>query len=296
VPDPVLVGVALDGHDAAPVGLGKTLARLTTRRLALLHAYPYEPLALPAQEYEETLRTEATEGLERIAASLREELDVTVLTAPRVSVARALQEAAEAMNAVALVVGSSRRGRLGLVLPGSVGERLLGGAPCPVGITPNDGEPVDEGFEPIGVAFDDRAESREALEVAIELARAAGAKLTTYTVFEPVDTAPALVTPGWVVPEVYVDDRHAQAEAGVRAARDRVPDDLLAGAELLMGDPADLLGEVTAELDLMVCGSRGYGPLRAVLLGSVSGRLARTAECPLLITPRGHGGKLVASR
>jgi hypothetical protein len=36
-----------------------------------------------------------------------------------------------------------------------------------------------------------------------------------------------------------------------------------------------------------VIGSRGYGPAPAVLLGGVGGRLARTAECPLLIVPNG---------
>ena len=34
-------------------------------------------------------------------------------------------------------------------------------------------------------------------------------------------------------------------------------------------------------------GSRGYGPLRAVLLGSVSGRLVREAACPVIVVPRG---------
>jgi hypothetical protein len=32
--------------------------------------------------------------------------------------------------------------------------------------------------------------------------------------------------------------------------------------------------------------TRGYGPLRTVLLGGVSGRLAHTAACPLLVIPR----------
>jgi nucleotide-binding universal stress UspA family protein len=38
--------------------------------------------------------------------------------------------------------------------------------------------------------------------------------------------------------------------------------------------------------DLLVVGSRGYGPLGAVLLGSTSIPLARAARCPLLVTPR----------
>ena len=38
---------------------------------------------------------------------------------------------------------------------------------------------------------------------------------------------------------------------------------------------------------LLVVGSRGYGPLRRVLLGSVSTELVRSAPCPLIVTPRG---------
>ena len=63
---------------------------------------------------------------------------------------------------------------------------------------------------------------------------------------------------------------------------------------LLTGDAARVLAEASAELGLLICGSRGYGPLRAVLLGSVSAKLTRSAACPLLITPRGHGEDLAA--
>lgn len=40
---------------------------------------------------------------------------------------------------------------------------------------------------------------------------------------------------------------------------------------------------------MLVAGSRGYGPLGAVLLGGTTHELLRSAECPLLITPRGRG-------
>jgi nucleotide-binding universal stress UspA family protein len=47
-------------------------------------------------------------------------------------------------------------------------------------------------------------------------------------------------------------------------------------------------GDRTFEhLDLLVCGSRGYGPLRAVLLGGVSRRVAAEAHCPVIVLPRG---------
>ena len=40
------------------------------------------------------------------------------------------------------------------------------------------------------------------------------------------------------------------------------------------------------DADLLVCGSRAYGPLRLVLLGGVSSRLLHRAALPLLVVPR----------
>jgi nucleotide-binding universal stress UspA family protein len=59
-------------------------------------------------------------------------------------------------------------------------------------------------------------------------------------------------------------------------------------------DPADVLIRVSENLDLLVCGSRGYGPLRAVLLGGVSRRLAADARCPVIVLPRGVEDSLEA--
>lgn len=59
-------------------------------------------------------------------------------------------------------------------------------------------------------------------------------------------------------------------------------------------DPADVLIRVSEHLDLLVCGSRGYGPLRAVLLGGVSRRPAAEAQCPVIVPARGVESSLEA--
>ena len=51
------------------------------------------------------------------------------------------------------------------------------------------------------------------------------------------------------------------------------------------GDVVESLAELT-EVDVLFCGSRGYGPTRRVLLGGVSGRLVRRARRPVVVVPR----------
>ena len=43
------------------------------------------------------------------------------------------------------------------------------------------------------------------------------------------------------------------------------------------------------DFDLLFIGSRGYGPLRAVMVGGVSGRLVREAACLVVVFPRSAG-------
>jgi nucleotide-binding universal stress UspA family protein len=59
-----------------------------------------------------------------------------------------------------------------------------------------------------------------------------------------------------------------------------------------VGDPTEALIAVSEHLDLLVCGSRGYGRVRAVLLGSVTRRLVAEASCPVLVLPRGVRARL----
>ena len=63
---------------------------------------------------------------------------------------------------------------------------------------------------------------------------------------------------------------------------------------MLVDDPANALASVSPNLDLLVMGSRGYGPGLAVLLGGVSRRVTMTARCPVLVVPRGSTSALAA--
>jgi nucleotide-binding universal stress UspA family protein len=80
---------------------------------------------------------------------------------------------------------------------------------------------------------------------------------------------------------------HAEQSKDLKEAAAAYATQMDVSAELLEGNPADALEAHSRDLDLLVLGSRGYGPLRAVLAGSVSLALMRSAETPIVITPRG---------
>ena len=142
-------------------------------------------------------------------------------------------------------------------------------------------------FERIGVAYVDTPEAREAL------ARrdgcwpgAPGARLHLYTVVAPRAEVFAPVT-GRDAEEAFMATVREGARAALDEALASLPDDVEATDELLEGDVVDELASLDErEVDLLVCGSRGYGPVRRVLLGGVSGRLIRRAACPLVVVPR----------
>ena len=52
------------------------------------------------------------------------------------------------------------------------------------------------------------------------------------------------------------------------------------------GGPREELVQAGKELDLLIVGSRGYGPIGRLFHGSVSRYLAGHATCPLLVLPR----------
>jgi nucleotide-binding universal stress UspA family protein len=83
-----------------------------------------------------------------------------------------------------------------------------------------------------------------------------------------------------------VGNHQAQIDAMLRYASRRI--EALGGVEphVAAGVPAEELTAYSDTVELLVMGSRGYGPLGRMVHGSTAQNLARTAHCPLLVMPR----------
>ena len=295
----ILVGVDRTERSDDAVALARDLAALTGARLTFASAVPMPDVALLGDEVADQLVDEAVENEKRLlddrASALREAgIDVECVARAYVSPAFMLQELAEQQRAELVVVGSTHRSTLGRVLTGSTGGRLLQGSPCSVAIAPRGHHATGErALRRIGVAYDGSDEARSALRAGAALAERAAAPLDVITVLDVAQFgSPALMGgPSY-------DRTRADLESIARSRLDLVVADLPGGAhatgQLLAGEPAAELARATEGLDLMLAGSRGYGPLRAVLLGAVSERLIRHSACPVVVTPRGVERPLTA--
>lgn len=238
------------------------------------------------REYEQAIRAEAQARLER-AARGRPDLDTADRrVVPGASAAEGLQRLAETEGADLIVVGSTHRGPVDRVLAGSVADRLLQGAPCAVAVAPvGYGRRAHAALNVIGVGFDGSPEARIALAGACRLAESAGAALRLILVHAP-PTQLSFISEhsGYADLGRWIEDaqRHTLSET-----LHSLPATLRAEGELLVADPGEALAAESQQLDLLVLGSRAYGPVRRVLLGGVSSELMRRAACPILVTPRG---------
>ena len=234
-----------------------------------------------------------TERIETALRRLRDGLPIQTRMVTDSSVPKGLHTFARDGAAGMIVVGSTGRGKPGRVLPGSTAERLLHGAPCPVALAP-DGYVRAAPVDTIAVGFVDSPEGHAALAVAHMLAGRANAKLRVIAALHPSSALDAPTADSTPAPRgLALEGRHrAPVEATLSAALNALPAGVEIEPEIHVDDPADVLLRVSAHVGLLVCGSRGYGPLRSVLLGGVSRRLVDAAQCPVLVLPREAGQPL----
>jgi len=288
----ILVG--FDGTESGldAVALGRRLAEDARGGLIVAYVAPLSVTFLPALQQDpvvaRTLRDAAQDVL-RHAAPVLEGFDgwesCNHATLPP---ARGLHELADEMHAELIVVGSTHRRGLGRIVPGTTAEKLLHGSRHPVIVAPAGWRESGGGpFSVIGAGFNGSPESLSAMSAASALAHLTGASLRVIAAFErpnPANPIFAVTTHGYG--EIVGDMRQLLADRLEKAAA-TLPGGVDLQTDVLDGDPADVLAAESAELDLLAVGSRGYGALRSVVLGTHTGELVWRSRCPLLVVPRG---------
>jgi nucleotide-binding universal stress UspA family protein len=288
----IIVGVDGTERGEDALAFARRFSAVTGARLTLAAVYAYEELLGPAAD-RGRLRDDAVAMLERERASL-DGADVATRVVADPSPARGLQSLAEQGRAALIVIGSSHRGMIGRVLAGTTAERLLHGAPCPVAVVPlGYRKRVESPIRTIGVGYDASEESQRALNAASDAARRLDADLRVIRIFDTgtIGTPAVLAEP---VRRAAVQEAETSARDVLQLAVAGLPDDVRAEAVFMAGGATRELVSQTDGLDLLVLGSRGYGPRRAVLLGGVSHVVVREAACPVIVLPRGASGLSVA--
>lgn len=195
-------------------------------------------------------------------------------------------EHARRLDAGLIVMGTHGRRGFDRLMLGSVTERVLRGAPCPVLTVPPaapDAVPAMAGlFKRILCGVDFSPSSLGALRFAASLAKEADAHLIVAHSVEHLALWPLPAG----APDIESLEQHARTAAGT-ALRDAIPNDVREFARVeelvLTGKAYTTLLEIaeSRQVDLIVAGSHG-GPAGFLRFGSTTNNLVRLAACPVL--------------
>lgn len=284
----IIVGVDASPQARDAITFAGLLALRADAKLLLAHVVDYvQPSVAGWNDYEQGAHAEASRVFEACVDRLAGEFDYETFVVPAKSGAHGLMELASDQGADLVVVGSSAHGAVGRVLVGSTGERLLHGSPCPVVVVPRDYSLEGSHMQAIALGYDGGDEARAAVAPAVAFARAAGCDLKLIAAVDP-----SAFTDSFGLDPAY-DPLELQREMFARltgelqqaAAGIEEPPHVEVAVET--GDPVDVLTAAGQDgADLLLVGSRGYGPMEMVLLGSVAAKLTRTAPCPVMVVPR----------
>ena len=277
----ILVGI--DGGSQQPSALTLAAQLAHGGELVVATVYPWgrSATALGAA-YAKTLE----EGAAEILAKAEQQLAGVPLRTRAVAdlhTGRALHRLAEELDADAIVIGACHRGNVGRAVLGGTGESVVHGSPRPVVVAPTDFAGDVEQPRHIAVAYDGGPEAEAALGWAVRLAEQTGARIEILTVsqFLPIAMYPGVAT---YPTDDLLRQLREEAERRMQAALEHAPDGT--DGRVLDGSVVGALVDASRGADLLVAGSRGYGPVGSVLMGSVSRALMHQVACPVVILPR----------
>lgn len=289
----ILVPVDFSDASRAALGHASRLASIGPGRLDLLHVVEHlldahppfwtgevalaEQLHAQAVQSAEHSMRELVEGFEA-GAGVRVEGTVSSGTLPDT-----IAERARSVGASLLVVSTHGRTGPSRWLMGSVSERLLRSAPCPVWVARgSSGGPV--AIERILVATDLSDHSRRALQLAARLAKEVSARLEAVYAWSAPFYADGAVLQADLFERIRDSARRDLAEFVSTCG---LPSGCDVAQTVLSGPPAASLCQHAEDTsaELLVMGTHGRAGVRRMVLGSVAEATVRYAPCTALVVP-----------
>jgi nucleotide-binding universal stress UspA family protein len=271
------------------------LARWYGARLTVLHVVPtFEAIEVPPNRIEGAVRVLYPPPREEVLAEMEETLPAGAhagadvqLSAVAGDAAGTILDQAVTLPADLIVMGTHGRSGFDRLIFGSVTERVIQRAPCPVlTVPPHADVSGDVVFKRILCPMDYSPASLQALGFALDLARQSGASVTVLHVLEGLAEEKPGGQRAFNIDEYRV---HLIAEA-----QDELQDLLLSE---FAGEAEGIHREVATgrahreilrmaearHADLIVMGAQGRGGVGLALFGSTTHQVARAAHCPVLV-------------
>jgi nucleotide-binding universal stress UspA family protein len=254
-------------------------------------ASPFGHTASTAVVLEETQLADRRAAVQRFVAEAGGHA-VDVVVRESTDAKAGIVEEAIACGASLIVMGTHGRSGLDHMLLGSVAEKVLHKAPCPILVVPPHVAPESGAasavFKRIVCAIDFSTSSLLALNYAFSLAQEADAKLTLLHAIE----FPLALREVAFSTDTDIDRQHAAAEAEyLRRLRALVPAQARTYCSVTTrvneGKPAREIERVAAaeRADLIVMGVQGRSAVDLMVFGSNTHAVIRNAACPVLVVP-----------
>lgn len=290
--------LATDGSPDAALATraAADLSKRTGARLHVVHVWRPLPRGTAPGDYSEY----ANSGTEQAAKTLLEEQVESIGEAganvagthfEEGSPAERILDVADGIGAGVIVVGSRGQGKLRRLIMGSVSERIVHHAPCPVLVVRG-----GEGAWPpqkIVVGDDGSEEAKSAGELATHIGKLFERRVILVRAGREPERPPELPEYEQSLYERLVVDYSRREELELEKRADELEElvGLRPETRFAVEDAAvailDAAGEDPATL--VAVGSRGLGVVRRVILGSVSTKIVRSTSGSVLICPHREG-------
>jgi nucleotide-binding universal stress UspA family protein len=289
----ILCPVDFSGHSRLALDYATVLARWYEAEVVALHAYSVAmvPATIGAMPAMTTVgvpltREEIERDLETFVRPVQAAQVKTTATVTTGGPARSILETADRIQANLIVMGTHGASGFERLVLGSVTEKVLRKAKCPVLVVPRHADAPGGPkllFRRILCAIDFSPCSNKAIAFGLSLAEEAGGALTFLHVVEGLDHEP-LENAHFNIPEYR---QHLVADAE-RRLRSLVPTETRTWCEcssVVRTGKAyrEILDTArTIDADLIVLGVRGRNAVDLALFGSTTNHVVRSADCPVL--------------